>query len=238
MSENNQIKKCIKCGLEKNVSEFYFRKDANNYRNSCKDCISKYNKQFSDKNKAYYSKHNKEYRLKNRDALIAYSKKYYYDNFEKIAKKAKENYPNIKQERQSYFKEYYQKNKDYIIVKNKEWANNNKDKIKEYKKEWSKTEKGIICKKRSKANRRVKEGKKISSQDTRDFLNNSDKKCYWCGSKININNSQSYHLDHYIPLAKGGENSINNIVLSCPTCNLSKGAKDPIKFANSIGRLL
>jgi hypothetical protein len=66
------------------------------------------------------------------------------------------------------------------------------------------------------------------------YLKSKADKCYWCGKKLN----EKYHYDHYIPLSKGGDNSINNIVISCSFCNHSKHAKDPITFANSIGKLL
>ena len=41
-----------------------------------------------------------------------------------------------------------------------------------------------------------------------------------------------------MPLSKGGEHTLTNLVVSCPTCNLQKNAKDPIEFANKLGRLL
>ena len=34
------------------------------------------------------------------------------------------------------------------------------------------------------------------------------------------------------------EHLIENIVLACPHCNMSKHDKDPIEFANKLGRLL
>lgn len=37
----------------------------------------------------------------------------------------------------------------------------------------------------------------------------------------------AYHVDHIIPLARGGSNWIENIQLTCPPCNLRKGAKVP-----------
>jgi 5-methylcytosine-specific restriction endonuclease McrA len=54
-------------------------------------------------------------------------------------------------------------------------------------------------------------------------------RCYWCGCRLG-----PYHVDHVIPLSKGGSNGPENIVASCPPCNLSKNAKMPSEFA---GRL-
>ena len=34
------MKICTKCEIEKELLEFYFRKDCNNYRNQCKECFS------------------------------------------------------------------------------------------------------------------------------------------------------------------------------------------------------
>lgn len=55
--------------------------------------------------------------------------------------------------------------------------------------------------------------------------------CWWCGAELN----NVYHIDHRIPLVQGGSNSPDNLVLSCPQCNLSKGGKLPQEWS---GRLL
>lgn len=44
-----------------------------------------------------------------------------------------------------------------------------------------------------------------------------DGKCAYCGSGL-----QGYHVDHIIPLSKGGSNWPDNICLACPSCNMSK----------------
>lgn len=48
--------------------------------------------------------------------------------------------------------------------------------------------------------------------------------CYICQS------SPSSHLDHIIPLAKGGRHSIGNLAGACASCNLQKGALFLSKF--------
>lgn len=52
-------------------------------------------------------------------------------------------------------------------------------------------------------------------------------RCYWCGGKA----GRRYHVDHVVPLSLGGSNGPENIVVSCPFCNLSKHAKHPMDFA-------
>ena len=57
-------------------------------------------------------------------------------------------------------------------------------------------------------------------------------RCYWdkkhrLGQRPHID----YHPDHVMPLALGGSNDAANIVASCPSCNMSKGAKHPIEWA-------
>jgi 5-methylcytosine-specific restriction endonuclease McrA len=59
-------------------------------------------------------------------------------------------------------------------------------------------------------------------------------KCAYCSQSIR----KGYHVDHVIPLARGGSNWISNIAFACARCNTSKGATDPIVYAQRLGRLL
>lgn len=47
-----------------------------------------------------------------------------------------------------------------------------------------------------------------------------------------------YHVDHIMPLAKGGQHVAANIQILCPACNVRKSAKDPIDFMQERGFLL
>lgn len=56
-------------------------------------------------------------------------------------------------------------------------------------------------------------------------------RCWWCGEDCKDN----YHIDHLVPLARGGHNDPGNIVIACPYCNMSKNDKLPDEWC---GRLL
>jgi 5-methylcytosine-specific restriction endonuclease McrA len=55
--------------------------------------------------------------------------------------------------------------------------------------------------------------------------------CWWCDKPI----KGQYHIDHRVPLVKGGTNDPKNLCLACPDCNRKKGKKLPSEW---IGRLL
>jgi 5-methylcytosine-specific restriction endonuclease McrA len=61
----------------------------------------------------------------------------------------------------------------------------------------------------------------------RDQYGRQRGRCYYCHEKV----GDSYHVDHVIPLALGGGNGPENLVIACPRCNLTKYAKHPMDFA-------
>jgi len=46
--------------------------------------------------------------------------------------------------------------------------------------------------------------------------------CYWCGAN---GRPSTFHVDHVIPLAKGGPHEIGNLCISCAACNFRKSSK-------------
>ena len=57
------------------------------------------------------------------------------------------------------------------------------------------------------------------------------KNCPCCGVDMKRNDK---HLDHIIPLSKGGKHSISNVMILCSSCNLSKSNKDFIEWFGTI----
>lgn len=82
------------------------------------------------------------------------------------------------------------------------------------------------------ARKRAAEGMHTAA-DIAAQLKRQKSKCYWCGCKL-----IKYHVDHVIPLVRGGWNDPSNLVIACPHCNDSKGAKLPHEWEGSGGRLL
>jgi len=60
----------------------------------------------------------------------------------------------------------------------------------------------------------------------------------WMCAVCNVDITKDYHLDHIQPLARGGKHEPKNLQLLCPSCNVRKSAKDPIKFMQEKGFLL
>jgi 5-methylcytosine-specific restriction endonuclease McrA len=52
-----------------------------------------------------------------------------------------------------------------------------------------------------------------------------DGRCFYCREPINLFDRSSFHLEHVIPLSRGGLHCVSNVVLACPPCNLSKKNK-------------
>lgn len=73
-----------------------------------------------------------------------------------------------------------------------------------------------------------------TSADLNEIFAAQKGRCALC--RINLGSSK--HIDHIMPLSRGGSNGRANIQFLCPSCNLSKGAKDPVDFARERGFLI
>ena len=98
----------------------------------------------------------------------------------------------------------------------------NKDKINEYRRSRYNTEEGRAKVKVNNRNRRDKiratSDGSITYSRILELLKEQDYKCAISGVDIRDN----YHIDHIIPLAKGGEHKDFNIQLLAPSVNMSK----------------
>jgi len=177
------IKKCKKCGNEKNIIEF--RK----WRNICKKCEYEYNKQYNENNiqrKQYGKEYNKKYWSYKKEELTKSHKKYYDENTDKIL---------------NHNREYYQNNKEKVN-KNR----NKKDKQKRLKNPNFK----ILQLLRTRLIEAVKYQKTKKSEKTikllgcsidflKEHLQQTAFKNGYLDFDINNYSGKDYHIDHIIP---------------------------------------
>jgi 5-methylcytosine-specific restriction endonuclease McrA len=64
----------------------------------------------------------------------------------------------------------------------------------------------------------------------RDIFERDGGRCAYCGRSVAADN---WHLDHVVPVSKGGGHTRANVVVACPTCNLRKYDKAPDDFIRS-----
>ena len=67
---------------------------------------------------------------------------------------------------------------------------------------------------------------KITLEVVNKIIEKYDGKCAYCGKYC----KEKYHIDHKLPLSRGGTNEFRNLALSCPHCNLSKNDKTDVEF--------
>lgn len=167
-----------------------------------------------------------------------------------------------KAERKAYFAGWYQENMQKVINSANEWKKANPGRVKdirarsraknkprhlEYNRKYYEMNKEKISSRMSIwwANNRVKRkaykqqrrARKVAAPlglpfDEQAQLKRQKGKCYYCDCKLD-----KYHVDHVIPLSRGGSDGAENKVLACPTCNLHKSNKMPHEWLEG-GRLL
>ena len=242
-------KKCSQCKEIKDVKNYWWREDQQNYRANCIECCSKHRKK-------YYKKHKKR--------LLEYWKEYRKINREEILKKSKENYYQNDGAKQRRI--WRSKNPLRDRKTNKKWRLNNPNKVKaNYKKSWQKIIKDPILHEKIKQQVRLrmsapkaKLGQRKSFRKhfnaNRSYYKNKSKKhyldnktCYYIRSakrralklkaipkwanlekikEIYLKRKKGYHVDHIIPLQ--GKNVCglhveNNLQCLKAKYNLSKG---------------
>jgi len=172
------------------------------------------------------------WKSKNKEKIKSYKAKWRQKNREKIKKKHSEYYKNniIKERLRSA--EYRANNKDDIKRRMALFYVRDRDKLRERGRRWEKENPEKCSKKRS-IRRALKNGAIVGNLRAIDewekkWRKSSRLKCYWCKE---LTNGRKAHLDHILSLSRGGSHSIDNLCVSCASCNLRKHSK-PIDVWN------
>jgi len=124
----------------------------------------------------------------------------------------------------SYGREYYQKNKVAMLASDKEYYQKNRQKRIDASSKWNKENKERHNEHaRTKNNRRrAAKSIKFTVEQLAGRLDYWGRKCYL---KLEGCTGEYKHLDHVIPLSRGGLHALSNLRPACQSCNLRKGNK-------------
>lgn len=175
---------------------------------------------------------NKLWREANAEKYLSTKKKYRADNKDKIKDSKRLFYVANKEEINANCREYYVNNCENVKVVSATWRSNNKNRHNMSNRIWAKnnTEKVAIASVRRRACEANSEGY-LNFSDYFEILANQDYKCPYCNADLHNN----YHLDHIMPISRGGSSWPDNFQALCPSCNLSKNAKLPWDYEKEIG---
>ena len=95
----SEVQICSNCSFEKNVGDFYFRKDLNTYRRKCKKCCLERQSKYRKNNKEKIAVKNVEYKQHNKEKIAIKNAEYYQNN--------KKNFIIIKETREKQMKIIY-----------------------------------------------------------------------------------------------------------------------------------
>jgi 5-methylcytosine-specific restriction endonuclease McrA len=213
------MKPCVKCGAVDRYSD-----------GACRPCKKARNAAYFKKHQAEIYQSHRQWAEKNKDKANAYSAKWAAANPEKV---------------KAYSKSYYAKNRNTLLEKQKTsatrklyasaWRKNNREKCTQYTKLWQQKNRPKMVEKwrRHKAKRRAISGTP-SPRIIERLMQYQRGLCACCGEKL----ANNFHLDHILPIALGGTSEDFNLQLLCAECNIKKGAKHPVEYMQSIGKLL
>jgi 5-methylcytosine-specific restriction endonuclease McrA len=180
---------------------------------------------YSEKNRDYkadpgYIERQREYRVANRDKLTAKTMEW------RVANRAKYD---------AYQQSYSKINGAKSINRAKRWRGDNVVRARVSGHAWRQKNKYLLVIKEQRRRARIKEVGGNLSPDIHAILMKLQKgKCAVCRTSLR---RLRPHIDHIMPIAKGGENTDKNVQLLCSHCNACKHAKHPVDFMQERGFL-
>lgn len=175
----------------------------------CKACVIARVKDYARRNQAARKEYQRQWRLSKIDEIRADDRR-----------RATEYRVAHPERRREINKAYRERNREKVRASGKTWKMANKDKVTE-----------VAAQRRA---RIAGAGGRLPRGTIKRLMEIQKHKCAYCHCDI----TKERHLDHIIPLSKGGKHEFTNVQLLCPQCNLQKGAMHPVDFMQQRGMLL
>ncbi len=128
-----------------------------------------------------------------------------------------------REEKREYRRERYKRNREQILAERRAYHVVHAEKLRD--------------RARAARSRRLGAEGGHTAADLADLFRKQGGKCPACYTAITKSGPAKYHIDHVLPLSRGGSDDAANLQLLCGPCNQSKHAKDPYEWANAHGLL-
>lgn len=162
--------------------------------------------EWRDKNRERYNAYCRDYYQQNKEQHAVHVRNWMQANRERINELGRKRYYADHEKTKEMIRRKYQRNAEKLRIKQSIYKRNNPllHRIRE-------------AVRRARANN---SGGRFTKAEALQRFEQQGGRCYYCGCILEV-----YHLDHVVPLSRGGSNDISNIVCACVSCNLSKRAK-------------
>lgn len=223
------LKNCTKCKQTFPATTEYFMQHKGGLYSQCHDCRREAKRASHVRNREHNNARTRAWIELHREELnIAQKERYradevYAESVRARARAWKEN--NLERNRQRA-REWYWSHPERARAAARDWAVRNADKVRASRPSRKARRRSRLVNAPGTFTAADIALQKRAQTDKRGIL-----RCWWCSTPV----GDDFHLDHRIALAAGGSNAPDNLCISCPSCNMSKGAKTPWAFN---GRLL
>ena len=188
-----------------------------------KEDEKKYNKQYYQKYKDILLERMKKYYWEKREVCLEYKKRWYREHPEEIKERVKQWRKKCPEKINEINRRYRRNHPEEIKKQGRQYYQRNKEIIKEYRKNYLKTDEGKMSNQRTYFKRRAimeNSVNTLTSQEWLCILEEYNYRCAYCDVEFDCENLPE--KDHIIPISKGGDNTKENIVPACRSCNAKK----------------
>ncbi len=217
-------KHCHKCGSTKPAADFQkCARNSDGLQSHCRDCRTAAAVEYRARTLEYRREYNRAYSAAHKAERAAY----FQANRDKFLAGMKVRYQANRAAQSEYNRAYYQENRERHAELGRAWREKNAEPMRAYMREYY--EANVDRFNQYGVKRRAsKRDQFVEHVNSLVVLERDDGVCGICGGDVD---PLDFHVDHIIPLSRGGEHSYANTQAAHPFCNLSKHDRLPDEVA-------